>query len=161
MKKLFRITLSIFILITFIVTYSFPQPLPKVKEKELIHLRYAKVKTMAEMLKIMLPDMKIYPNEELGAIEIYDFPDRIKEAKELIEKADLPKRQVIIELKVLEISHKKSKEIGLELTNWSIALEAVLPPETVSSRHLGEYFPGLAKFKDEKADIKILATNNW
>lgn len=130
----------------------------KEKRKQIIHLKYAKAKDMATMLQIMLPEITVYPHEELNALEIYDTSDIIKEAEELINLSDLPKRQVVIEMQAFELSRTKSIDIGFEITDWSINLKSILPPGALTKDNIGTVFPGSLSMKDLKTEIKILAT---
>ncbi|MFA5859592.1 MAG: secretin N-terminal domain-containing protein, partial [Elusimicrobiota bacterium] len=128
------------------------------KSKTILHLNYVKAKDMAVMLQIMIPDITVYAHEELNALEIYDNQQNISEAKKLVEISDLPKRQVVIELQILEISRTRSLDIGVEITNWSINLQSILPPNTVNSNSIGNILFGNITAKGLKTDIKILAT---
>lgn len=131
---------------------------PKERIKQIIHLKYAKAKDMAIMLQIMLPDITVYAHEELNALEIYDTAETIQEAKELIGLSDLPKRQVIIELTVGEISRTRSENIGLDIKDWSIDLKTILPPAILATDKTGNILLGTLNLQDGKTSINIKAT---
>jgi len=128
------------------------------KKKTVIHLKYAKARDMAVMLQIMLPDITVYAHDELNALEIYDTVEIIQDAQDLIDLSDLPKRQVIIELKAIETSHTRATDVGWEIKDWSVDLQALLPPEVLEREDLKALFPGSVHMEDTGTNIKILAT---
>lgn len=85
------------------------------------YLSHIDAKKAVNMLRTMLQVRKIYVQEELNAIVIRDQPDVIRLAQKLIEANDRGNSEVVFDLELLEVNHSDTRELGLKLSNYSIA----------------------------------------
>lgn len=131
------------------------------KEKivEFIPLKHTKAKEMQIVLEALIPGIKIYSDEIRNAIQIYDTHEIIDEAKYIITANDVPYKQAIITLQAVEIRHSKSKQIGVDLANYSWDLPTLLPPKGkgLSQQDTADLFPGLVYLEGKNASVNIKA----
>lgn len=158
MKKI--LILTAIIIPIFMLNISFAEEKIELKISVVVPLKYTKAKDMQSVLTTLLPNVKIYADEDRNVISIYDTLANIEEAKKVITTNDIPYRQAIIAVNVAEVSHSKSKKLGWELTNYNVSFQTLLPPkfQTLSTNSISEIFPGLVSFGAENADVNILAT---
>ena len=107
----------------------------------------------------------ITAEEELNALIITATKEQIKEIKELVKKLDIPRQQVYVKAKIVEISEKKANQIGLRyglggvavggdgLYTFSAALTGSLPTgaEALAKEEGKNFAVGIA--------LNFLATN--
>lgn len=131
----------------------------KPKVNKVIKLVYADCDSIIKMLQSKIPELKVWANTRINAVEIYDSVDKVEEVEKLIADSDVSKQQVIIEMQMLEISQTKSNIVGWELSNYSLSLKTILPPEVykLGTDKIADIFPGLFDFKGENANVRILA----
>lgn len=171
MKKFLIIFLLIYNTSYAVEKTTSDKPQPEIKPAEaketdetkvsiIIPLKYTKAKDMAGVLSALLPNVKVYADEDRNIISIYDILTNIEEAKKIITTNDIQYKQAIISVNVAEVSHSKTKKLGWELTNYSISLQTILPPKvkTLTTDSVSEIFPGLVSFGAENDDVNILAT---
>jgi len=129
------------------------------RTSELIVLKHSRAKDITKPLEMLLPAIKVYPDEIRNAVQVYNTPQLIEEAKAIIQSNDVPYKQAIITLQIAEISRSKSKTIGIELTNYSWNLPTLLPPRVgrLTEEQVVDLFPGIVQLKGEKADVNIKA----
>jgi type II secretory pathway component GspD/PulD (secretin) len=84
---------------------------------ETIQLRYAKVDKMAELINTMLAQSgTATPFSDGNAILVNAPSSRISEVKRIVETLDMPRGQVYIEARFVELSAAASRKIGVK---WS------------------------------------------
>lgn len=66
------------------------------------------------VVKFVSENGELKTNESLNCLIMTDHPKSIKKAKEVIEKIDLPPRQVLIEAKVLDITYTDLANLGVQ-----------------------------------------------
>lgn len=144
---------------------AIPSPVshPAKSSARIVLLRFVELKNMVALLQFAFPDLRFFANDELNAIEFFDTPERTRDAEALIAQNDIPERpkrdgMVLVELQILEISHLKSTNIGVELTNWAVSLQSILPPEAITKDNFSKLIPGFVNTRGEKASVRILAT---
>lgn len=104
----------------------FPKTRDKQKqfEDQLIHTFYLSnidAKKAVNLLRTMLQVRKIYVHEELNAIIIRDTAAVIKLAQKILEANDRSNSEVVFDLELIEVNHTDNRELGLKLSNYSIA----------------------------------------
>jgi len=119
----------------------------------------SKAKEMQVILESLIPGTKVYADEIRNAIQVYAPADSIDEVKAVIAANDVPYKQVIITLRTVEITHSKSKQIGIELANYSWDLPTLLPPagKDLTKQETANLFPGLAYLEGKNATVNIKA----
>jgi type II secretory pathway component GspD/PulD (secretin) len=93
-----------------------PQHLKNVVSKnfELIKLNYLDVEDLKETLS-GFKDVDISTNESENSIAIFAPVNQLSKMKEIINKLDVPPKQVMIEVKLIEITTDKLDSLGI---NW-------------------------------------------
>ncbi len=79
------------------------------------HLVNADAKQMQTMLKTLLKTKDIFVHEKTNSILIRDTPDGIRLAEKMINDQDIADPEVMLEIEVLEISHAKASNLGIQL----------------------------------------------
>ncbi|MFH1074021.1 MAG: hypothetical protein V1752_02935 [Candidatus Firestonebacteria bacterium] len=82
-----------------------------------------------------------------------------EEVNTLVKDLDNNSPQVMVELKIIEVSKEKNNEIGSELLKYELSSNQLLP----DNRYTGltaESFPALIKFLQTTSNVKVVATPN-
>ncbi|MEK6968066.1 MAG: secretin N-terminal domain-containing protein, partial [Nanoarchaeota archaeon] len=122
-------------------------------------LKYQAPKRMLEVLKEVMGDIKASADEVRKSILIFDTDEKINQAKKIISLQDIPYKQVVISVRVAEVSYTDTKNVGWGLTNYNVSLKTLLPPsgKTLTVNSLGDMFPGTVEFGGENSRTKVLA----
>lgn len=90
-------------------------------------LRYLRSKNMKEHMKELITPL-LSPNtgivnyeEKTNTLIIIDTPDRVERAKNLLERIDRAKGQIVVEFKILRVNSSVAQNIGVD---WSSSLGA-------------------------------------
>ncbi len=88
------------------------------------YLRYTETKEITAVVKGLLTggSFKVVENPTLGAITVTGTPDQVALAQRIIEANDKPRGEVLIELRIMEVNTKKTREYGIRLSNYEGAV---------------------------------------
>ncbi|MDB5811735.1 MAG: hypothetical protein JWN94_3857 [Betaproteobacteria bacterium] len=78
------------------------------------HLVNADVKLVQTMLKTILKTRDIFINEKTNSIIVRDTPDAIDLAAKLIADQDIADPEIMLEVEVMEITHKLLSQLGIQ-----------------------------------------------
>lgn len=85
---------------------------------EVIQLRWISAVDLAKTMEPFLTEAgTLKANEESNSLIVTDVPPQIVVIRDLIDKIDLPERQVVIEARLVDINIGAAKELG---TKWSV-----------------------------------------
>lgn len=92
------------------------QVLPGGLINKTIPLNYVKAEDIAPTLGSLLPEgTKIVTTKGSNAIMIEGFEEAVNKAEALIENLDTPPEQVMVEARILELTHSNSSALGMNL----------------------------------------------
>ncbi|NPT61569.1 secretin N-terminal domain-containing protein [Paraburkholderia elongata] len=121
-------------------------------------------KQIQSLLKSLLKIKEVVIDERANTVTIRGTPDTIKVAEEMIAAQDLPEPEVMLEVEVLEVSHERLSNLGIEWPNSF----SVSTPSTVDTWGALHHLPinalnvsGLsatANFKLTDTDANLLAS---
>lgn len=95
-----------------------PADAPEPMSMKTFKLNYATVADVSEMIKTMVPQagkISIFPAR--NAIVVQSTPENLVEIESMIAAVDLPRQQVFIEAKFMELSDSASKKLGID---WQV-----------------------------------------
>jgi len=83
----------------------------------LIHINYAKAETIAALLKakensMLSPRGNVTVDERTNALLLKDTNDKLEEIRKLVDKLDIPVKQVLVESRIVVANDDFSKELG-------------------------------------------------
>ncbi|WP_084904277.1 type IV pilus secretin PilQ [Burkholderia ubonensis] len=81
-------------------------------------------KQIQSLLKNLLKVKEVVIDERANTVTIRGTPDMIKVADEMIAAQDLPEPEVMLEVEVLEVSHERMSQLGI---NWPNTFTASTP----------------------------------
>ena len=127
-------------------------------------LSNVEAKQVQSLLKSLLKIKEVVIDERANTVTIRGTPDTIKVAEEMIAAQDLPEPEVMLEVEVLEVSHERLSNLGIEWPN-SFTMST---PSTVDTWGALHHLPinalnvsGLsatANFKLTDTDANLLAS---
>ncbi|CAE6728297.1 secretin N-terminal domain-containing protein [Paraburkholderia haematera] len=127
-------------------------------------LSNVEAKQIQSLLKSLLKIKEVVIDERANTVTIRGTPDTIKVAEEMIAAQDLPEPEVMLEVEVLEVSHERLSNLGIEWPN-SFTMST---PSTVDTWGALHHLPlnalnvsGLsatANFKLTDTDANLLAS---
>ncbi|MFM0233253.1 secretin N-terminal domain-containing protein [Paraburkholderia sediminicola] len=127
-------------------------------------LSNVEAKQVQSLLKSLLKIKEVVIDERTNTVTIRGTPDTIKVAEEMIAAQDLPEPEVMLEVEVLEVSHERLSNLGIEWPN-SFTMST---PSTVDTWGALHHLPlnalnvsGLsatANFKLTDTDANLLAS---
>jgi len=109
-------------------------------------LSNAEVKDMMTILRSLVDAKKIATNEQLNAIILRDTADKVKIAERIIEANDKAKAEVVVDVELLQIDTTELRDLGVELSQYSVTQSLDLGGENVPLR---------------VSDLDTLTANNW
>lgn len=109
-------------------------------------LSNAEVKDMMTILRSLVDAKKIATNEQLNAIILRDTADKVKIAERIIEANDKAKAEVVVDVELLQIDTTELRDMGVELSQYSVTQSLDLGGEDVPLR---------------LSDLDTLTANNW
>ncbi len=99
---------------TYIERGNFIRIVPKLDSK-VFYLSYAQIGDLESQIKSFLsPRGKIVRDEKTNSLYIEDVPSVLKKLEDYIGKVDIQPKQIQIEAKIVEMSGKSSKELGIK-----------------------------------------------
>jgi len=85
-----------------------------IKRSISIDLKYLRAEKASKILSKIIPELKISTGERSGNLILNGKAKQIEEASKILESIDQPASQILIESKVVEISHADALRIGLK-----------------------------------------------
>ena len=115
---------------TTIILYS--RTPEKVKQYEdmvlrTFHLNHLDAKKAINLVRSMIQVRKIFVNDEANALVMRDTQEVVAVAEKLLEANDVPDAEVVLDMEILEINDKDSKNLGLLLSTNSVSMGAFTP----------------------------------
>jgi type II secretory pathway component GspD/PulD (secretin) len=92
-----------------------PEP-PPPPQREFMYVKYGDIQNVQNLLKTLVPDLQYNADERLGMLIVEGTPSAIDQAKQLLAELDRPKDQVMIDVKVVDLTEGGTKRLGI---NWS------------------------------------------
>lgn len=99
------------------------------------HLVNADAKQMQAMLKTILKTRDLFIHEKTNSLIMRDTPDAIRLAEKIIADQDIAEPEVMLELEVLEITHTRLSELGIQYPD-KVNLQVPSAPTGLSLRDL-------------------------
>lgn len=90
--------------------------LPPPPQREFLYVKYGDIQNVQNLLKTLVPDLQYNADERLGMLIVEGTPAAIDQAKQLLAELDRPKDQVMIDVKVVDLTEGGTKRLGI---NWS------------------------------------------
>jgi len=109
-------------------------------------LSNADVKDVMTTLRSLIGAKQIAMNEQLNAIILRDTADKVKVAEKIIDTIDKAKAEVVVDVELLQLSTSKLRNLGVELSPYSITQSLDLGSEDAKLR---------------LSDVQYLNENNW
>jgi general secretion pathway protein D len=164
----------------------YPATPAKLKEyQELVvkgfFLSNAEAKQVVNMVRTMVKTRDIYIDEKLNLIMVRDTPEAIRLVEKLINLADRPEPEVMLEIEIMEVKRARLQELGVQWpTNFRVLLpesettvkivDGVVVTETVpggrltiealrnlTSSDIGVFPPPAVNVRKDTSDVNILA----
>ncbi|MDK9716652.1 MAG: type II secretion system protein [Trichlorobacter sp.] len=88
------------------------------------HLNHLDAKKAANLIRTMLQVRRLYINEDANALVVRDTRDINDVIEKILEANDQPDAEVVLDVEVIEISDKDSKNFGLLLSDYNVQLGA-------------------------------------
>lgn len=88
-----------------------PDPLPPPR-REFIPIKYGSVRDIQNLAKTMVPDLQYNVDERLGLLIVEGSDAAIEQLQELLATIDRPLDQVMLDVKVVDLSENGSKNLG-------------------------------------------------
>jgi general secretion pathway protein D len=79
-----------------------------------IYLSDADPKQAQTLIKTMLNPKAMFVDERSGVIVVRDTPEIVRMAEKLVSSVDLPDAEVMLEVEVLEITHSRMNQLGIQ-----------------------------------------------
>lgn len=103
----------------------YPKTPDKIKQYEnmkmqTFHLNYMDAKKAVNLIRTMLPARKVYVNEDSNSIVVRDTSDTIKVIEKLLDANDIPDAEVLLDVEVLELNDKNTRNVGLVLSRYAV-----------------------------------------
>jgi general secretion pathway protein D len=107
----------------------YPQTTDKVKQYEnmemrTFHLNYMDAKKGINLIRSMLPARKIYVNEETNSIVVRDNRNTVDVIGRLLDANDVPDAEVLLDVEVIELNDKNTRNVGLLLSRYAVDVGA-------------------------------------
>lgn len=94
-------------------------------------LANADAKQVMAMVRTMAKTRDIYVDEKLNMLMVRDTPEAVRLIEKLINLADRPEPEVMLEIEILEVKRSRLQELGLQ---WPNQLTVLTPEATTTSR---------------------------
>lgn len=97
------------------------------------HLVNADVKQMQAMIKTILKTRDLFIHEKTNSLVMRDTPEAIRLAEKIIADQDIAEPEVMLELEVLEITHSRLSDLGIQYPDSMTFTPNVTAPATLAS----------------------------
>lgn len=107
----------------------YPKTADKLKQYEnmelhTFHLNYMDAKKGINLIRSMLPARKVYVNEETNSIVVRDNSDTVAVIERLLDANDVPDAEVLLDVEVIELNDRNTRNVGLLLSRYGVDLGA-------------------------------------
>jgi general secretion pathway protein D len=107
----------------------YPRTPEKVKQYEemrirTFHLNYMDAKKAVNLVRTMVPVRKIHVNEESNSIVVRDTSYVVDVIEKLLDANDNPDAEVLLDVEVVELTDKNTRNVGLVLSRYAVDLGA-------------------------------------
>jgi type II secretory pathway component GspD/PulD (secretin) len=124
-----------------------PQPEPP--QREFLSVKYGDIQQVQNLLKTLVPDLQYNVDERLKLLVVEGTPSAIDQAKALLAELDRPLDQVMIDVKVVDLTESGAKRLGVQWTNADGAqgtfnttfTESALPETVLFPNQIGAGLP--------------------
>lgn len=93
-------------------------------------LTNAEAKQAQGLLRTLAKTKEVHVDEKLNMVAIRDTAEAVRLAERLIETIDVAEPEVMMEVEVLEVSHTKARDLGVQFPS-EVRVEAQLPLSTL------------------------------
>ncbi|MEW6366139.1 MAG: secretin N-terminal domain-containing protein [Acidobacteriota bacterium] len=94
------------------------------------YLHNAEATKVAANLKSMVDLNRVMVNPELKAITIKDSAEKLEFARRLIEKEDMRRAEVVVDMEILEFNRNRLRQYGLDFSSYAVGGAIALEPVT-------------------------------
>jgi len=91
-----------------------PPPPPPAPEVQVVKVNYAEAGALLSILKPMFSDLSFNLDAPLNSYIVSGNPESIQALRDMITKIDLPQQQVMLEVKVVDLTEAATKSLGFE-----------------------------------------------
>jgi len=89
-------------------------------------------KQMVNLVRSMAKTRDVYIDEKLNLLVIRDTPEAVRLVEKLVNLADRPEPEVMLEVEILEVKRTRLQELGIQYPNqFSVLTPEVIPQTTV------------------------------
>lgn len=85
---------------------------------------------VAANLKSMVDLKRVMVNPDLKTITVRDSAEKLEFARRLIEKEDMQRAEVVIDMEILEFSRNRLRQYGLDFSSYAAGAAVALDPAT-------------------------------
>ncbi|MBI2841199.1 MAG: hypothetical protein HYX75_23010 [Acidobacteria bacterium] len=85
---------------------------------------------VAANLKSMVDLKRVMVNPDLKTITVRDSAEKLEFARRLIEKEDMQRAEVVIDMEILEFSRNRLRQYGLDFSSYAAGAAVALEPAT-------------------------------
>ncbi len=83
------------------------------------YLQNAEINETAQLIKTLAKVTTVGPNKGLGAITVLGTVDQVALAEHIIEANDKARGEVVVEVQILEVNRRTTRDWGLALSNYT------------------------------------------
>jgi len=95
---------------------------------EYFPINWVTAENVAKTLKPFLSkEGTIQPDTDSNGVIVTDVPERVAQIAKLIERIDLPEKQVMIEMRLVDLTESAQRDLGID---WQIYRSAEFDPDT-------------------------------
>lgn len=91
-----------------------PPPPPPAPEVQVVKVNYGEASALLQILKPMFSDISFNLDARLNAFIVSGNPESIQALRDMLAKIDLPLKQVMLEVKVVDLTEAGSKALGFQ-----------------------------------------------
>lgn len=107
----------------------YPKTPDKIKQYEemkirTFHLTYLDAKKAVNMVRTMVPTRKIHVNEESNSLVVRDTDAVLEVIDKLLDANDTPEAEVLLDIEVVELTDRNTRNVGLVLSRYAVDLGA-------------------------------------
>ena len=93
-------------------------------------LAYAEAKNVMALLRTMARIKDVYVDEKLNMLVVRDTPEAIRLAEKLVNVADRPDAEVMLEVEIMEVTRSRLQDLGIQYPNQLSVLNVINTPQT-------------------------------
>lgn len=105
----------------------YPKTPDKIKQYEemrirTFHLTYLDAKKAVNLVRTVVPTRKIHVNEESNSLVVRDTAEALDVIEKLLDVNDTPDAEVMLDIEVVELTDKNTRNVGLVLSRFAVDL---------------------------------------